>query len=262
MTIVPSNPPPQHGPLENSQLLRSIDKVLSVQRPAVVAHIRGIRRSKPDASPEEIVRVLERRYLVAVTTGGAAVGASAVIPAVGVGTSLALSSVETVGFLEATALFAQSVTEVHGIAVDDPNRARALVMTMLLGSGGGELVRQLAGEATGSGPSRSSFWGELVTKNLPRATVGNIADRIKHVFLRRFATAQGTNVVGRMVPFGVGAVIGGTGNNILGRRVVRASREAFGPAPVTFPFDLEPVERIVRAPRRRRELTAKKNRAR
>ena len=50
--------------------------------------------------------------------------------------TLALSGVETAGFLEASALFAQSVTEVHGIAVDDPERARALVMTMMLGYGG------------------------------------------------------------------------------------------------------------------------------
>lgn len=255
MTIVPSGTPPE----QNHQLLRGIDRVLSVQRPAVLAHIRSIRRSKPDASPAEIVRVLERRYLLAVTTGGAAVGASAVIPAVGVGTSLALSSVETLGFLEASALFAQSVTEVHGIAVEDPDRARALVMTMIMGSAGTDLVRQLAGEVTGAAPSRTGFWGELVTKNLPRAAVGNIADRIKRTFLRRYATAQGTNIVGRMVPFGVGAVIGGTGNNILGRRVVRSAREAFGPPPVTFPFELEPPERIVRIPRQRRQLGKKKN---
>ncbi len=242
MTLDPTSPN------ANTQLLRSIDKVLSVQRPAVLAHIRSIRRSKPDATPQEIIRVLENRYLAAVTTGGAAVGATAVIPAVGMATALALSSVETVGFLEASALFAQSVTEVHGIAVEDPDRARALVMTMMLGPAGRDLVRQLAGEVSGTGQTRSGFWGELVTTSLPRAAMGNVADRIKRTFLRRYAAAQGTNVIGRMVPFGIGAVIGGTGNHILGRRVVRSAREAFGPAPVTFPFELEPPERIVRAP--------------
>ena len=60
--------------------------------------------------------MLERRYLAAVTTGGAAVGATAVVPGIGTGVTLALSGVETVGFLEATTLFAQSVAEVHGIA--------------------------------------------------------------------------------------------------------------------------------------------------
>ena len=103
---------------------RSIDRLLSVQRPLVLAHLRRIRAQHPDADPARVIAILERRYLAAVTSGGAAVGASAVIPGVGVGISLALSGAETAGFLETSALFAQSVTEVHGIAVDDPERAR------------------------------------------------------------------------------------------------------------------------------------------
>ena len=84
-----------------------------------------------------------------------------------------LSGVETAGFLEASALFAQSVTEVHGIAVVEPERARTLVMAMMLGNGGQELLAQFASEAAGRG-SRSAYWGELVTKSLPRAALGPI----------------------------------------------------------------------------------------
>ena len=85
------------------------------------------------------------------TTGGAAVGATAVVPGIGTGVTLALSGVETVGFLEATTLFAQSVAEVHGIPVADPDRARALVLTLMLGKEGVDLVAQLAGQAAGKG---------------------------------------------------------------------------------------------------------------
>lgn len=217
---------------------RGIDALLSVQRPIVLAHIRSIRTRRPDASPTQVIGILERRYLTAVTAGGAAVGASAAIPAVGIGTSIVLSGVETAGFLETTALFAQSVTELHGIAVTEPERARTLVMTMMLGNGGQELIRQLAGQAAG-GPNRSAFWGELVTKQLPRAAFGPLADHIQKLFLRKFAVGQGANVVGRMIPFGIGAVLGGGGNHLLGRRVVNSSRTAFGPAPETFPASLD-----------------------
>ncbi|WP_235928853.1 hypothetical protein [Marisediminicola senii] len=222
------------------QVEKGIERLLSVQRPLVLSHVRSIRRHHPDASPARVIQILERRYLTAVTGGGAAVGASAVLPGVGVGVSLALSGVETAGFLEASALFAQSVTEVHGIAVTDPERARTLVMAMMLGTAGSDLVRQLAGQVTGKGQSRSGFWGELVTKSLPQAAMGNIADRLKRDFVRRFATSQSATVLGRAIPFGIGAVVGGTGNNILGRRVIKSSRDAFGPAPDWFPIDLEP----------------------
>jgi hypothetical protein len=241
----------------NPHFLRGIDRVLSVQRPVVLAHIRSIRARRPDATPAEVIRILENRYLATVTTGGAAVGASAVIPAVGVAASLALSSVETVAFLEASALFAQSVTEVHGIAVDDPDRARALVMTMMLGSGGSDLVRQLAGEVSGKGPNRSGFWGDLVTKSLPSTAMGHIADQIKKSFMKKFVATQGTNIVGRAIPFGIGAVIGGTGNNLLGRKVIGSARKAFAAPPAEFPVILAPRERTVKLPK---EVTPKAER--
>lgn len=232
---------PPVGSTEHPLMVRGLDRVLAIQRPLVLAHIRSIRLRNPQASPAEIIRILERRYLAAVTAGGAAVGATAVVPGIGTGITLALSGVETVGFVESTALFAQSVAEVHGIPVSNPDRARALVMTLMLGKEGVDLVSHLAGQAAGRGGSRSSYWGELVTKSLPRAAVGPLADRLKSAFVRQFAAKGGASFVGKALPFGVGAAVGGAGNHILGRRVLTTSRRAFGAAPVDLPAELEPV---------------------
>ncbi|GAA1249446.1 hypothetical protein JOF42_002850 [Microbacterium phyllosphaerae] len=233
---------PPVGSTEHPFMVRGLDRVLSIQRPLVLAHIRSIRLRNPHASPEQIIRILERRYLAAVTTGGAAVGATAVVPGIGTGITLALSGVETVGFVESTALFAQSVAEVHGIAVSNPDRARALVMTLMLGKEGVALVGQLAGEATGKGGTRSSYWGEMVTKSLPRAAVGPLVDRLKSMFVKQFAAKGGASFIGKALPFGVGAAVGGAGNHILGRRVLTTSHRAFGAAPMDLPLDLEPVD--------------------
>lgn len=238
----------------------AFDRLMSVQRPLVLLHIRQIRSRRPDASPQQVVAILERRFLAAVTGGGAAAGVTAAIPAIGTGASLIVSGVETAGFLEASALFAQSVTELHGIAVVEPERARTLVMALMLGNAGQDLLQQLASQAGGRG-SRSAYWGEFVTKNLPGPAFGLVADRIRTAFLKRFAVTQGTSVVGRLIPFGIGAVIGGAGNHLMGRKIVNSAREAFGPAPAVFPGSLEaPPPRVpraprpVRAPRRRKEL--------
>lgn len=240
MTIVPGDGKRHRiGGLAGSAALdRTLDRVLAVQRPVVLAHIRSIRRAKPDATPEQVIRTLERRYLAAVTTGGALVGATSAIPAVGTIASIALSTAETAGFLEASALFAQSVTEVHGIAVTDPERARTLVMTMILGGAGSELVEQLAGEVVGVAPGRTTFWGELVTKSIPKSAVNGVAKRVRAFFVKKFAASEGASIVGRAIPFGIGAVIGGAGNHFLGRRVVASARTAFGPAPARFPLVL------------------------
>lgn len=216
----------------------TLDRVLAIHRPAVLAHLRSVRRRHPEAPAADLAVVLERRYLAAVTAGGAAVGATAVIPAIGTGVTLALSGLETAGFLEATALYTQSLGELHGIAVEDPARARALVLTMMLGREGSDLVRQLAGQVTGSGVARNAYWGEMVASTLPSMVVGPLVDRLKSAFIRQFAVRGGAGMLARAIPFGVGAVIGGTGNHILGRRVVQSSRLAFGPAPLELPAAL------------------------
>lgn len=239
--VSPTGGPPRGGDTPRA-VDATLDRFLGIQRPVVLAHLRSLRRRHPEASAAELAAILERRYLAAVTTGGAAVGATAVIPAIGTGITLALSGLETAGFLEATALYAQSLSELHGIAVDDPARARALVLTMMLGREGSDLVRQLAGQVTGAGVTRTAYWGELVTTTLPSMVVGPLVDRLRTTFVRQFAVRGGASIVARAIPFGIGAVVGGTGNNILGRRVVANSRLAFGAAPLVIPAALTPTD--------------------
>lgn len=234
----PKDTDPEDAAVATGWTKQGFDRLLSVHRPVVLAHLRSIRRRNPTASPEEVVRVLEKRYVAAVTAGGAATGAAAVVPGVGTVASLGISGAETVGFLEASALFAQSVAEVHGLSTADPDRSSTLVMALMLGPAGATLVEQFAGEVTGTGKPRSAYWGELVTKRLPSTMLKSLTDRVRQSFVRRFAARQGASIVFRAVPFGIGAVVGGAGNRIAGRGVVKATREAFGPAPSSFPQEI------------------------
>lgn len=238
---------PLRAAQQHPMAVRGFDRLLTTQRPVVLAHIRGLRKRHPHDTPADTIRRLEKHFLSVVTSSGASVGAAAVVPGVGTGIGLALTSVETALFLEASALFAQSVTEVHGIAVTDPDRARTIVMAMMLGQSGSELVLNLTAQATGKAVPRNRFWGDVIGRNVPQAFVGQIADRIKTVFLRRFARNTTTGAFGRILPFGIGAVIGGTGSHLLGRRIIRASRTAFGPPPPHFPANLEPRARTPKA---------------
>lgn len=231
---------PPAGSAEHPLAVRALDSVLALQRPVVIAHLRSIRLRQRQATTLQIVATLERRYLSAVTTSGAAVGATAVVPGVGTGVTLALSGAETAAFLEATALLAQSIAEVHGIAVSDPDRARALVLTILLGREGVDLVTQLSRQLSGRGPGRDQYWGEIITRTLPRAALAPLLDRLTTTFLHRFAARGGASWLGKALPFGVGAAVGGTGNHLLGRRVVAAARAGFGMPPQHLPPELEP----------------------
>ncbi len=220
-------------------ILRGIERALDVQRPLILSNLSRLRRRHPRASPAEFARLLERDYLRATTASGAAVGATAAVPAVGTIASLGLSAAATVGFLEATALYAESIAELHGVKTDDPERSRAMVMAILMGEEGTALMRSVLGASAGQGAPQ--YWGQLVNKSAPASLVQTITGSIQRRFLKRFLARQGGFMLGRALPFGAGAVIGGTGNHLMGKAVIRATREAFGPLPQTIPGELADV---------------------
>lgn len=170
-------------------------------------------------------------------TGGG-VGAASVIPGVGTGVGLAIASVEIIGFLELTALYALVVAEIHGDSTDDPQRARTLVMALMLGDHGKRLVQDLAVRRGAGGIIGTAVWGELVTQALPEAMMGELGRRMRDAFMRRFGRRQVGGALGKLLPFGVGAVIGAAGNRTLANEVIRNARGAFGAVPQWFVGDL------------------------
>lgn len=215
-------------------LLRAVE----IQRPLVLAYIRRLQRRQPRASAAQLAVRMERDYLAAVTGGGALVGATAVVPGVGTIASLGLSAAATVGFLEATALYATSLAELHGIRLTNPEKASTMVMAIMLGEEGTALLGTLSGQAMGKGASATQTWGNVLSKSMPVSGFGVVRNKIQKAFLKNLLKRQGTALFGRALPFGIGAVVGGAGNLMMGRAVVANAKEAFGPMPDTIPGEL------------------------
>lgn len=231
----------EQQPIEASNtIMRVLDTILDTQRPLVVAHLRSLRRKQPHMTPEQMLSRIEKQFLAAVSTGGAAVGATAAIPGLGTVSSLGVSAAETLGFLEASAFFAQAYTEIHGTALVDEKRAKALVMTLLLGDAGTSLVRRVAAQSMGSGPTNEAFWGDLITNSMPPGVTQQLLEYLRNAFIRRVTQNAAKGWIGRAIPFGIGAVVGGVGNHVLGRQIIANARGAFGPAPMYFTTELDP----------------------
>ncbi|MFK0004509.1 hypothetical protein [Paenarthrobacter sp. NPDC090522] len=215
-------------------------KAVEVQRPLVLANLKRMQRRHPHATPDQLAAKLERDYLTAVAGGGAGVGAIAVVPGLGTAASLGLSALATVGFLETTALYASSLAELHGIRLTDPERARTMVMAIMLGEEGTSLLGALSGQSLGRGKGVTHAWGRTLTKKIPGSGFGVIRDAIQRAFLKNLVKKQGSAFLGRALPFGVGAVVGGAGNLMMGRAVIASAKEAFGALPATVPGELLP----------------------
>ena len=169
-------------------LLRAVE----IQRPLVLAYVRRLQRKHPQRHRGQLAAILERDYLRAVTGGGAIVGATAVVPGVGTVASLGLSAAATVGFLEATALYATSLAELHGIRLTNPEKASTMVMAIMLGEEGTALLGTLSGQAMGKGPAPPRHGATCSTKSMPLAGFGAIRTKIQKAFLKNLLKRQGT----------------------------------------------------------------------
>lgn len=204
-----------------------IDAALALPARVVHAHVDAIRARRPGATPEQVIAILERRYLLAVSSSGGAVGAAAAIPAVGTGAALALTAAQVGTFLGASSLLALAVADVHGITVHDGARRRALLLTSLLGERGPELLEAELGTS-------AMTWGKTLLTRLPIATVRTVNRTLRGRLVAGGAAKAGSLMVGRLLPFGVGAVIGFAGGRALGRTMISGVRAAFGPPPLVF----------------------------
>ncbi|MYM19703.1 hypothetical protein GSY69_06895 [Brevibacterium sp. 5221] len=216
-----------------------LTKVLSVQRPVVLAYVRSVRRRNPDATPEELIQIISKHYLTVTMGTGAAVGATAVVPGIGTMAALGVAAAETGGFLEASALYAQSLAEIHGLPVRDPERANVLVLGLMLGDSGRELVKRFTGHAAG-GEALTANWGQVVATQIPSSLLNSLVKRMRRTMVKKYASRTAGSMFGRILPFGIGAVIGGVVNHRMAKNVVSNAKDAFGPAPAHFEKELNP----------------------
>lgn len=211
-------------PSDPSRVLALLDKALELQAPVTERHVAWLRRHRPDATPRQIVRSLNAELRAATISAGAGVGAAAAAPGVGTGVALALSGTEALAFLNATALYVLARAEVQGIKVEDIERRRTLVMAIMLGEAGARSISTVA-ERTGQ------HWARHVVQKIPQANINAVNKVLGRYFVTKYGTKKGIIVLGRVVPFGIGAVIGGTANGVFSQMIVSASGRAFGPPP-------------------------------
>ncbi|MCV7053398.1 hypothetical protein H7H82_22865 [Mycobacterium heidelbergense] len=214
-------------------LAQVIERSSRVQGPAAEAYVSRLRHAHPGAGPAEIVAKLEKRYVAVVTAGGIAVGAAATIPGIGTLSALSAAAAETVTFLEATALFVLALAVVHGVPAEHRERRRALVLSVLVGDNGKHAVAELIGPAR----TRGAWVSEGVAA-LPLSSMSRLNSRLLKSWVKRYTVRRGALLFGKLLPVGIGAIVGAVGNYLAGRKIARNARRAFGAPPTRWPTAL------------------------
>ncbi|MFD4367856.1 hypothetical protein [Rhodococcus sp. NPDC058521] len=213
-------------------LVSVLDNGSRLQAPAVAKYVDRVRRAHPDESPAQIIERMEKMFLAAVTGSGGAVGATAAVPGVGTIASLAAVGAESAFFLEASALLTLAIASVHGISPADHQQRRALVLAVALGESGMEIVQKATGLT-------AQNWSKAITSRLPGSTMRGINSSLVRKWIAKYAAKRSALVLGKLVPAGIGAAIGGAGNRAIGKGVMKNARQAFGAPPVRFPVVID-----------------------
>jgi len=201
-------------------LAKGFESSLSGQQRVASANVERLRRVHPDKTPGEMIKFLDREYLLAVSVSGLGAGAAAAAgPRVGVAVSLA----DVLAFTEASVLYVLSVAEVHDLHPEDIERRRLLVMSVMLGDAAAGSVNKAVGRI---GP----HWAKQIVKSTPMSAINRINAVLGPRFVTKYGAKQGVLVLGKQLPRGIGAAIGGTGNHLIGRGIVSSARKAFGEA--------------------------------
>lgn len=242
-----------------SVMTSAIYSAIDAQRSVAVAFVRGVRARQMKATPAEIITSLERRYVASVTASGTAVGATAFIPGAGTAVALGAGTAELLLQFELAALFGLAVAEVHGLRITDRDRVRVVILSLMLGPEGRSKVAGLAkaavlkdASAVGGAAGRSRElgqvssldqlpFGDLLGSAVPSDMMPAILDTVQG--LAKKELPEKVAIAGtRLVPGGIGMVLGGIGGFSAGSEVVQAARQAFGPAPEELPDWLEPID--------------------
>ncbi len=74
-------------------------------------------------------------------------------------------------------------------------------------------------------------WARQLVRSIPNAKINAVNKVLGRHFVTKYGTKQGIVVLGKVIPFGLGAMIGGTANGIFSQGVITPSNKALGLAP-------------------------------
>ncbi|MGY5763642.1 hypothetical protein ACXET9_00400 [Brachybacterium sp. DNPG3] len=201
--------------------LALIDTALKVQAPLARSYVRRLRAKRPDATQEELLRALHRRFTTLATLTGAGIGGTAALPGVGTAVAVGLTVGEGISFAETCAFLTLATAEIHEVDMTDPQTRRLVLMAVLSGERGAEIVARAMGKqglqwnaVLGGGGVIPSF----------------VSTQVSRYVRKRLVARTGKLWMARLLPFGIGAAIGGFGARAVSRTVIEALDDIFAQA--------------------------------
>lgn len=206
-------------------VLATVDRIVEGRYDSAVALVSAIRARPGVHSPDDVVDELVRKYTRELAAVAALSGGAAALPGTGTAAAVLATGADvayTIGKLSEMVL-AIGVTLGHDAHSIEERRAWVLAV-LSMGKGAVSGVEGLAGRVGAEGGAR-------IVTTITGTQLDSVNSRLAAKVLARLATEQSAARLGRLLPFGIGAGVGATGNVLIVRSVARAARRFFATPP-------------------------------
>jgi len=202
-------------------LAETFNAAVAQQWKRVQVRIANERRRHPRAEPSAIAERIVRDFRRDVTAIGVAAGGTAAIPGPGTGPRIAGLGAEGVALLERSVFMTLAVAHAYGHDLSDVEvRKYAIFRVLGLWAGAAEGMMSFSSLV-------AAGLGKKATKAIPMTAVHAINKAVGKRVLVKWATTGGVLRLGSVLPFGISAGFGGTGNYVMARGLGRVAIEEF-----------------------------------
>ncbi|WP_286204447.1 hypothetical protein [Corynebacterium afermentans] len=215
------------GPLGRA-FIGAVDKAVQLQTSTIRTYVDWLRRQNPDATPAEIQKLMDKHLKNTVTGTGAGVGAAAAVPGIGLFAGAAAVAGESVLFLDLAAFYAVASAYLRGEDISDPERRRALVLSLLMGTKGLAIVDAMLGDDAGKIPGKSTL------AKFSGPTLANTNNVLQRIATRSMRKTLRRAWLGKLMPLGIGAIAGTTANRKLADGVIDNVQSGLSAMPAAF----------------------------
>lgn len=204
----------------STSMLASVDEVSERRWEAAKERAASL---SGEIRPEKIA-ALTRSFSRELGAAGAAAGAAAVAPGVGTVSTLAAATAELGWFTARAGDLILTIAALHGRPDPTVDERRAWVLAVLIygSSARDEFAGTLNQASTGLDP---------VGRRLPLTTLQTANRLMSRTLVRRYGSRRGMVALGRMLPVGIGALIGGSANYVAIRSLAGHADEFFARLP-------------------------------
>ncbi len=178
-------------------------------------------RTSAGTTADEKVAVMIRSFSAELAAVGASVGVGAAAPALGTALGVAASVTEAGYTARRLADLILTIAAIRGMSGEDVEERKAWVLSvMAFGNSASTGFSKLAGEM-GKG------LGKRATAKIPTEALRRINRAVGRTIITKYGTKRGVLAIGKVLPLGFGAAIGGSANYVLVRQVGRHADRFF-----------------------------------